>query len=170
MKLIARLYQLERRWDEANVAESVIRDADARARLRQRHFARPLRWLHALARSLRECVRPKSALGEASHYLLAQWAPLTRHLEHGVTRLDNNLIENAIRPSAIAKKNGLCIGHHDAGQRTAILYSLIVSCQRYGKDPATYLRDVLARLPAMTNQDDLDALTPRRWQPQLPVP
>ena len=76
-----------------------------------------------------------------------------------------NLVENALRPSCIGKKNGLFIGHPDAGQRSAILYSLIVSCQRHGKDPLAYLRDLLTRLPRMTNQDDLSPLTPSRWQP-----
>jgi hypothetical protein len=59
----------------------------------------------------------------------------------------------------------LFIGHPDAGQRSAILYSLIVSCQRHGKDPLAYLKDLLTRLPRMTNRDDLRALTPRAWQP-----
>lgn len=162
LKLIARLYRLEREWDEA---ETGPRDHAERARLRQRHFDRTLAWLHALARALRERCRPRSLLGEACGYLLSQWAPLTRHVDHGQTRLDNNLVENAIRPSAIGKKNWLFIGHPDAGQRTAILYSVIVSCQRHGIEPLAYLRDVLARLPAMTNRDDLEALTPGRWQP-----
>ena len=52
-----------------------------------------------------------------------------------------------------------------AGQRSAILYSLIVSCQRHGKDPLAYLKDLLTRLPRMTNRDDLRPLTPRLWQP-----
>ena len=167
-KLIARLYRLERVWDEADLVAERVRHREERARLRARHFARSLKWLHALALSLRERVRPKSGLGEACHYLLAQWAPLTRHVEHGQPRLDNNLIENAIRPSAVGKKNWLFVGHPDAGQRTAILYSIIVSCQRHGKEPLAYLRNVLARLPAMNNQDDLDALTPRRWAPRAP--
>jgi hypothetical protein len=59
----------------------------------------------------------------------------------------------------------LFIGHPDAGQRSAIIYSLVVSCQRHGKDPLAYLRDVLRRLPTMTNQDDLTTLTPAGWQP-----
>jgi hypothetical protein len=160
LKLIARLYRMEREWDETRP-----RDHAERSRLRQRHFARTLRWLHALSRTQRERCRPRSLLGEACGYLLSQWAPLSRHLDHGQTRLDNNLVENAIRPSAIGKKNWLFIGHPDAGQRTAILYSLIVSCQRHGIEPLAYLRDVLARLPAMTNQDDIEALTPGRWQP-----
>ena len=88
-----------------------------------------------------------------------------RSQRYSITRLDNNLVENAIRPSAIGKKNWLFIGHPDAGQRSAILYSLVVSCQRHGKDPLVYLRDVLRRLPSMTNQDDLTPLTPAAWQP-----
>jgi hypothetical protein len=63
------------------------------------------------------------------------------------------------------KKNWLFIGHPDAGDRSAIIYSIVVSCQRHGKDPLAYLRDVLTRLPAMTNQDDLTALTPANWSP-----
>ena len=108
---------------------------------------------------------PQSGLGQACAYLLGHWAPLTAHLQHSQTHLDNNLVENAIRQSAIGKKNWLFIGHPDAGQRSAIIYSLVVSCQRHGKDPLAYLRDVLTRLPAMTNQDDLAALTPARWLP-----
>ncbi len=86
-------------------------------------------------------------------------------LRHSESRLDNNLVENAIHPSAIGKKNWLFIGHPDAGQRYAIIYSIVVSCQRHGKDPFAYLKDVLTRLPAMTNQDDFAALTPARWSP-----
>ena len=61
--------------------------------------------------------------------------------------IDNNLVENAIRPTAIGKKNWLFVGEADAGQRGAILYTLIESCRRRGIDPHAYLRDVLARLP-----------------------
>ena len=121
--------------------------------------------LHRLAQWARSRVLPKSALGKACDYLLSQWEPLVSHLHYGETRLDNNLVENAIRPSCIGKKNWLFIGHPDAGQRSAILYSLIVSCERRGKDPMAYLKDILTRVPRMTNQDDLGALTPENWQP-----
>jgi hypothetical protein len=110
-------------------------------------------------------LRRQSLLGKACDYLLGHWDPLTAHLRHGQTRLDTNLIENAIRPSAIGKKNWLFIGHPDAGQRSAIIYSIVVSCQRHGIDPHAYLRDVLTRLPALTNRFDLDALTPVNWKP-----
>ena len=155
LRLIGRLYQLEREWDEAGRAD--------RATLRQAHFARPLHWLHRVTLGLRSQVLPRSLLGKACTYLLNHWEPLTTHLHHGHTRLDNNLVENAIRPSAIGKKNWLFIGHPDAGQRSAIIYSIVVSCQRHGKDPLAYLRDVLIRLPATSNRDDLAALTPARW-------
>lgn len=160
LRIIAWLYECEARWDEHQLS------AQKRQEHRRRHYTRPLYWLHKVALGLRERVLPKSGLGKACDYLLAHWTPLTAHLDHGQTRLDNNLIENAIRPSAIGKKNWLFIGHPDAGQRSAVIYSIVVSCQRHGKDPLAYLRDVLSRLPAMTNQDDLSALTPANWQPR----
>jgi transposase len=162
LRLIGRLYQLEHQWDEENVGE-------ARAALRTKHFARPLYWLRRLALALRTKVLPKSGLGQACTYLLNQWQPLTTHLQHSQTRLDNNAVENAIRPSALGKKNWLFIGHPDAGQRSAIIYSLVVSCQRHGHDPLAYLRDVLGRLPALTNQDDLTPLLPGHWKPAGPT-
>ncbi len=72
-----------------------------------------------------------------------------------------------LRTAARKKKNWLFIGHPDAGQRSAILYSIIVSCQRHGKDPLAYLRDLLTRLPRLTNSDDLTPLLPRHWTPPL---
>ena len=158
LRLIARLYQLERDWDEANVG-------DQRGRLRREHFARPLRWLRHLVNGLSKQALPQSQLGKACAYLQNHWAVLLAHQNHSFTRIDNNLVENAIRPSAIGRKNWLFIGHPAAGQRSAIIYSLVISCQRHGKDPLAYLREVLARLPAMTNQDDLTPLTPAGWQP-----
>jgi transposase len=159
LRLIGRLYRMEREWDEAGVSN------DQRRELRQRHFTRRLFWLKKVVLGLRERVLPKSGLGKACDYLLAHWVPLSAHLDHGETRLDNNLIENAIRPSAIGKKNWLFIGHPDAGQRSAIIYSIVVSCQRHGKDPHAYMKDVLSRLPAMSNHDDLTPLLPVNWQP-----
>jgi transposase len=160
LRVISKLYRLETQWDEANVG-------DQRAALRQQHFARPLHWLRRIVAGLSKQALPQSALGKACTYLLNNWDLLAAHQRHSVTRLDNNLVENAIRPSAIGKKNWLFIGHPEAGQRSAIIYSLVVSCQRHGKDPLAYLRDVLQLLPAMTNQDDLTPLTPAAWQPSI---
>ena len=159
LKLIARLHRLERTWDEA-----VLTVPAERAQLRTAGFARALAWLHRLALALRARVLPKSLLRQACTCLLGHWTPLTAHRRHRQTRLDTNLVENAVRPSAVGN-NWMFIGHLDAGQRSGILYSIVVSCQRHGKNPLGYLRDVLRRLPAMTNQDDLAALTPACRQP-----
>lgn len=161
LRLIGRMYRREREWDEQQL------DPRQRAteRAKPEGLARTLQSLRRLALRVRQTMRPKSTLGKACDYLLSQWEPLVAHLHHGQSRLDNNLVENAIRPSCIGKKNWLFIGHPDAGQRSAILYSLIVSCERHGKDPLAYLKDLLTRLPRMSNQDDLSTLTPARWQP-----
>ena len=161
LRLIARLYRREREWDERKLTAS----DRARERAKPEGLARTMEALRRLALWARGRVLPKSALGKACDYLLSQWEPLVAHLHHGESRLDNNLVENAIRPSCIGKKNWLFIGHPEAGQRSAILYSLIVSCQRHGKDPLAYLKDILTRLPAMSNQDDLRPLTPSQWRP-----
>jgi transposase len=159
LRLIARLYALESEWDETKVGEK-------RAALRQQHFAQPLRRLRRLAAALQARVLPKSGLGQACAYLLGHWEPLTAHLRHHQTRLDTNAVENAIRPSKLGAKNWLFIGHPDAGDRAAVLYSLIVSCQRHGHNPHDYLRDVLTRLPAMTTANDLKPLLPANWKPR----
>jgi transposase len=105
---------------------------------------------------------PKSALGKAIDYALGQLPQLEAWLHDGRLEIDNNLVENAIRPTALGKKNWLFIGEADAGERGAILYTIIESCRRHGIDPFTYLRDVLARLPSMTNWQVKD-ITPEAW-------
>jgi transposase len=157
LRLIGRLYCLEAEWDQAEVG-------DQRAALRQEHFAQPLARLHRLAAALQARVLPRTGLGQACAYLLGHWTPLTAHLRHSHTRLDTNAVENAIRPSKLGAKNWLFVGHPAAGDRAAVLYSLIVSAQRRGLDPHAYLKDVLARLPAMTNHADLTPLLPTHWK------
>ncbi|MCX5682347.1 MAG: IS66 family transposase [Planctomycetota bacterium] len=160
LRLIAHLYHLEQTWDTAGLTGPALR-----AHLRRSEFGLTLKLLKRTAKHLLGLVRPKSQLGEACTYLLNHWDVLVAHCDHGCSRLDNNLVKNAIRPSALGKKNWLFIGHPDAGQRSAIIYSIVVSCQRHGINPLAYLKDVLTRLPAMTNQDDIAALTPAKWKP-----
>ena len=83
---------------------------------------------------------PQSLFGRAIEYALGQWSALGPWLEDGRVEIDNNLVENAIRPTAVGKKNWLFVGDADAGQRGAILYTLIESCRRRGHRSA--------RLPA----------------------
>ena len=84
------------------------------------------------------------------------------YLGDGRVEIDNNLVENAIRPTALGKKNWLFMGDADAGERGAILYTLIESCRRRGIDPYGYLKDVLTRLPNMTNHQ-IPTVTPAAW-------
>ena len=88
---------------------------------------------------------------------------MERFLEHGEVEIDNNLVENAIRPTAIGKKNWLFFGSEEAGQRSAVMYTLIANCRLHGVEPYTYLKDVLERLPSTTNQQ-VAQLTPLTWQ------
>jgi transposase len=114
-------------------------------------------------RLLRPRYLPQSPMGQAIGYALNQWPTLERFLDHGEVEIDNNLVENAIRPTAIGKKNWLFFGSEEAGQRSAVIYTLIENCKRHGVEPYTYLKDVLERLPNTTNQE-VGQLTPLNWQ------
>jgi len=105
---------------------------------------------------------PQSLLGQAMDYALGQWSTLTVYLDDGRVEIDNNLVENAIRPTAIGKKNWLFVGEAQAGERSAIIYTLIESCRRRGLDPYAYLREVLTRLPNMTNWQ-IPEVAPQAW-------
>ena len=164
LRLIGGLYADERHWNEIGAT-----GPDLRSALRTGQWTDRLRLLHRVATRLREKVLPKSRLGLACQYLLNQWDALLGHLRHGQTRIDTNAAENAIRPTKLGMKNWLFIGHPDAGQRSAILYSLVISCKRHGKDPLAYLRDLLTRLPRMTTKDNLDDLLPSNWKPPVAV-
>ncbi|MXW31489.1 MAG: IS66 family transposase [Rhodothermaceae bacterium] len=93
---------------------------------------------------------------------LVRWDKLTRFLNHGEVEIDNNLIENRVRPIALGRKNYLFAGSHAAAQRTAILYSLLNTCALHGVNPMEWLVDVLKRIPT-TATEDLSMLLPHHW-------
>lgn len=80
----------------------------------------------------------------------------------GRLEIDNNLVENAIRPSAVGKKNWLFIGDKHAGRKSAILYSLIISCRNHGVEPRAYIKYLIETLPTLTNQQIKD-VTPAAY-------
>ena len=88
---------------------------------------------------------------------------MERFLEHGEVEIDNNRVENAIRPTAIGKKNWLFFGSEEAGARSAVMYTLIENCRLHGINPYAYLKDVLECLPTTTNQQ-VAQLTPLNWK------
>lgn len=91
--------------------------------------------LHRVLVRVQPRVLPQSLLGQAISYALGQWPTLTVYLEDGRVEIDNNLVENAIRPTALGKKNWLFVGADTAGDRSAILNTVIESCRRRGLDP-----------------------------------
>ena len=155
---IRKLYLIERH------ARDECLEADQRLRLRREKSVPILAAFKPRLEELLPGCLPQSPLGKAIRYALAEWEPLNRYLEDGRLEIDNNLTENAIRPSAVGKKNWLFVGHPEAGWRSAVIYSIIVSCRRRGIDPWEYVRDVLKRLPAM-KQSEVPSLLPRCWKP-----
>ena len=163
---IQQLYRIEARLREHHAGPAlreVIRASESRPVVKR--IERALIKLKASGRQL-----PQSPLGTALDYALSQWRTLEIYLGDGRVEIDNNNVENAIRPTAIGKKNWLFVGDAGAGQRSAIIYTLIECCRRRSQDPFVYLRDVLTRLPNMTNRQ-IPEVTPAAWiksQQQLP--
>ena len=108
---------------------------------------------------------PQSSLGKAVNYFLNEYTAAVGYLRDGRFEIDNNLVENDVRPSVVGRKRWLFIGHPDAGWRSAVIYTIIQSCRRRGINPQEYLTDVLGRLPSMKNHEIKDVL-PSRWRPQ----
>ena len=118
--------------------------------------------LHRAMELVRRQTLPQGLLGQAIDYTLKRWEALTRFIDDGFLEIDNNLIENAIRPSALGKKNWLFIGHTEAGERSAVIYMLLGSCRRHGVNPFDYLKDLFTRLPAV-KITQIREFTPATW-------
>jgi len=158
LRQIGQLYRVEEELRESE-AGPALRQAARASRSAMIH-QRIHRVLVAWKKSGR--FLPKSNFGKAIDYTLANWNLLSVYLQDVRLLIDNNQVENAIRPTALGKKNWLFIGEADAGERSAILYTIIECCRRRGIDPLTYLRDVLTRLPQATNWN-VHELTPENW-------
>ena len=158
VRQIQNLYQVEALLREHRAGPKLRAAARAhQSRPTVERLERALVKLKASGRHL-----PQSPLGVAMDYALGQWRTLTVYLADGRVEIDNNLVENAIRPTALGKKNWLFVGEAQAGERSAIIYTVIESCRRRGLDPYAYLREVLTRLPHMTNRQ-IPEVTPEAW-------
>ena len=93
------------------------------------------------------------------HFVVA----LNRYVESGELSIDNNAAERAMRPVAIGRKNWLFVGSPAAGDRAAILMSMIASCKRNGVEPWAYMKDVLQKLAAGPSPSVLGLLLPDKW-------
>jgi transposase len=154
---IATLYRIE--------AEAAGLDAAARHEHRQQHARREVdaffEWLTA--------IRPKVSNGSGSanaiDYTLKREAALRRYLDDGRYPIDNNPVENAIRPIALGRKNWLFSGSERAGQRAAAIMGLLATAKANGHEPHAWLTDVLTRLPT-TKDRNIDDLLPHTWKPR----
>jgi transposase len=156
LKLFGKLYDVERKARELS--------AEQRHQLRQlesKPIADKLReWLLLQ----RQKATDGTAIAKAMDYSLGRWDALTRFLDDGALPIDNNWIENRIRPIALGRSNWLFAGSLRAGKRAAAVMSLIQSAKLNGHDPYRYLKDVLERLPTQP-ASRIGELLPHSWIP-----
>ena len=155
---IGQLYVIEREVKHLS--------ADERGRIRKDKSAPLVDALHQWLLLQRQRVTDGTAIAKALDYSLKRWVALSRFVQDGHLPIDNNWIENQIRPIAIGRKNWLFAGSLRAGQRAAAVMSLIQSAKLNGHDPYAYLKDVLARLPTQKNSR-IDELLPHNWAPLI---
>lgn len=108
---------------------------------------------------------PKGPWTKALRYAREHWTALTRYAETGHVEIDNNLIENAVRPIAPGRKNCMFTGNHEAAAGSARFNGLFATCKKNNVDPFAWLRDVLQRIKSHP-KEDLDELLPHRWTPK----
>jgi len=150
------LYKLESEMREASLSW------EERTRQRQEKAVSVLEELEAWMKEHVASVPPKSPLGQAIAYALPRWKGLGAYTQHGQIEIDNNLVENAIRPLAIGRKNFLFAGSHDAAEMTAAMYSFMATCKKNGVDELAWLTDVFERIQSHRHKD-LYQLLPNNW-------
>jgi transposase len=148
---IAQLYVIETEGCQMTVGE--------RQSLRVEKSLPLLASLHEWLQQTRLLTAPNSATAKAIDYSLKRWTALTRYAETGDLPIDNNPIENSIRPIALGKKNWLFAGSERAGQRAAVIQTLLGTAKLNGLDPAAWLKDTLEKLPTWPNSR-IDELLP----------
>jgi len=156
LKDIQELYRVEAELREAGA------DAQQRETRRRADSAPQLAAIKAKLEAQRPHHLPQSLTGKAVSYALDRWDGLTMYVGNGEMEIDNNLVENAIRPSAIGKKNWLFFGSESGGWQNAVMYTVVQNCKMHGINPEEYLKDVLGRLPHI-KADEARELTPAKW-------
>jgi transposase len=127
-----------------------------------------MRHLHDWLIHQRAQITNGTRTAKAIDYTLKRWAALIRYLDDGNVPIDNNWVENQIRPWALGRKNWLFAGSLRSGERAANVMTLIQSAKINGLDPQAYLRDVLERMPT-ARRSDLDDLLPHNWKAPVKV-
>ena len=156
---IQKLYAIERHARQADLSN------EQRYVLRQEQAVPVLEELHTWLLEQAAAVLPKSLIGKAVAYSLRRIKTLSLYTTDGQLEIDNNLIENTIRPIALGRKNYLFAGSHAAAQRIAVFYSLLGSCKLHHIEHYAYLKDILERL-SNHSISQIDELLPHRWKPR----
>jgi transposase len=159
LDLIRPLYAVE------ETARQQELNAETRLELRKEKSAPLFQALIDWAAENLKNIRPKSPIGRAIIYLIERKAELGRFLEDGKVELSNILIENAIRPLAVGRKNYLYSGSEDGARRLATAYTIIGTCVKNGVNVRTYLNHVLEELPKRLSKN-IDDLLPTNWKEQ----
>ncbi len=155
---IGLLYNIERKAKEQQLQPEQI------LQLRQEEAVPVLASLGKWMKETYLQVLPKSTIGKALGYSIQRWPELMLYATDGKLNIDNNPVENQVRPVAIGRKNYLFAGSHDAAKRSAMLYSLMGTCKLHGINPFIWLRDVLQRI---NNHpiNKIQELLPHNWKP-----
>jgi hypothetical protein len=156
LQQIQLLYDIERQAKEQQLG------ADQRKQLRQEQSVPILMHLKGWLKNNYVQVLPQSAIGKAIGYSLERWDKLMIYATDGQLDIDNNPVENSIRPVAIGRKNYLFCGSHEAAQRSAMLYSLVGSCKLHNINPSHWLKDVISRIPTHSMRN-ISQLLPHHW-------
>jgi transposase len=157
------LLRIQKLYDVERLARQSGYSHEQRCELRQTEALPVLSEMKAWLETERQQVLPKSGLGQAMAYMLKFWQRLNLYTTDGRLEIDNNLVENAIRPVALGRKNYLFAGSHDAARRGAIIYSLVVTAQLHDVEPFRYLKDVIARISDYPHKQLADLL-PQNWK------
>ena len=149
LQVFQEVYELDRQFRELSVED--------RMKLRQEKILPKLEAFNTWMTEQYRAVTPKSPIGKALQYSMKRWKELMLFTTDGRLEIDNNKIENEIRPVALGRKNYLFAGTHESAQRIAMIYSLLASCKTNGVDPMKWLIHVLEELPNRTvnNLEDL---------------
>ena len=159
LELVRRLYEVEHVAEQNKLAPKQI------AELRQRKAQPILTKIKEQLDSLNDQTPPQGLLGKAVGYALGQWDRLTRYVENGILRPDNNLAENAIRPFVVGRKNFLFADTPAGAYASAALYSVVESAKANGHEPYWYLRFLLANLVNANTTEDYQRLLPQNFRP-----
>ncbi|KAA1242826.1 IS66 family transposase [Aquimarina sp. RZ0] len=156
LEQIQKLYAIERKSRERNVKP------ETRLRYRKLYAVPILTTLEVWLQEQTLQVLPKSGIGKAISYTLKLWAKLVAYTSDDRYEIDNNRIENTIRPLALGRKNYLFAGSHQAAQKAVMLYSFFGTCKINNVDPYTWLKDILERIPEH-KANKLVELLPNNW-------